>query len=93
MTNDLLNCLHESKMLLRCAEDGDWDAFIERHPVWTIQVNQLLENPSPDMEASLAELLEDVDKIRALIQRRMVEIEAAVSSGRQQQKAVKQYLR
>ncbi|MGC9386243.1 MAG: flagellar protein FliT [Hydrogenovibrio sp.] len=93
MNSVLLNALHESKMLLNLAEKGDWDAFFVRHVTWFERVNQLLEQPPEASEASIQQLLDDVDAIKRLMLGRMEEIESSVSVSRKQKNAVKEYLR
>lgn len=93
MNSVLLNALHESKMLLNLAEKEDWDGFFVRHVHWLERVNQLLEQPPEASEASIQQLLDDVDAIKQLMLRRMEDIESSVSVSRKQKNAVKEYLR
>lgn len=94
----VLQCLHESKLLVRYAETHQWDDFSELLPSWQRDVDEVLAHldeavhETPAVENTLTELLKDIDLIRRAIKQQMFDVEEEMSDIRQQQKAVKSYL-
>lgn len=100
MHSDVVQCLHHSKLMLMYAEKQDWDTFTSLHPQWESEINAcLIETPTEagidveEMKKVLAELIEDIDKIRNLIMGRMYQIESEFSQTIQQKKAMDSYLK
>ncbi|MDX1795985.1 MAG: flagellar protein FliT [Hydrogenovibrio sp.] len=96
MDNQVLQCLHDSKVLLMYAEKGDWEQFVAQHPFWEKQVENCfageeLEDPTPEMEVVVTDLIEDIDRISELIKGRMSEIETLFSNNLKQKKAIEKY--
>lgn len=97
MENQVLQALHQSKLMLMYAQKQDWDAFINLYPQWEVDVQRgfIDQQPVVDVDESaeiLKELIGDIDHIQALIKQRMSEIECQVSAVFQQKKALDSYL-
>ncbi|MBD3820852.1 MAG: flagellar protein FliT [Thiotrichales bacterium] len=98
MDNQVVQCLHHSKLMLMHAENQEWEEFIELHPVWEEEISKCFVDIAPQEAAEalaniLVELIADVDKIQGLIKSRMSEIESNFSRVIQQQKAMNSYLK
>lgn len=98
MDNQLLQCLHHSKLMLMYAQQQEWNEFILLHPKWESEVNHCLIENSPqtnaeNLESVLTELIGDVDEIRGLIEGRMSQLENDFSQAVQQKKAMDSYLK
>lgn len=97
MTNQFLQCLHQSKLLLMYAKKSDWESFEVLHPIWSLQIDACLsetnESKSQKMAKPLQSLIEDVDEIQLYIKGQMSKIEADFSASLQSNKAVQTYLK
>ena len=98
MTNQFLQCLKHSKLLLMYAENSDWEAFEKLHPIWSKEVdNYLTDNIdyplSSVMRVSIQSLIDDVDIIQDLIKVKMSQIKEDFSVSIQMNKAVQTYLK
>ena len=98
MNNQLLHCLHQSKVLLMLAEKGDWEKFESLNPVWAKEVDTCLASSNSDTrgsetETSIKSLIEDVDQIQILIKAQMSKVEKDIIANRHLNKAVNSYLK
>lgn len=98
MDNQVIQCLHHSKLMLMHAENQEWEEFIAFHPIWEDEISKCFVNIPPqeapeNLASTLEELIADVDKIQELIRNRMSEIESDFSRIIQKQKAMNSYLK
>ncbi|WP_024851364.1 flagellar protein FliT [Hydrogenovibrio kuenenii] len=98
MDNQVVQCLHHSKLMLMHVQAEEWDAFISLYPAWEAEINDCLIVSPPQSDAEslkkvLAELIDDIDKIRDLVRGRMTQIEDEFSQAIQQKKAMDGYLK
>lgn len=98
MDNQVLKCLHDTKLLLLHADNDNWDAFNALQTQWVHEVKDcFLENQqstaSEQHTKLLKSLIDDVDEVCLKIKDKMQVIEGQFTENRQSKKALTKYLK